>query len=85
MKSINNMALTELRDYATILENKVAQLETEVVKADELKRNCESAYETVRMLKNEIETIRTEANTKLQFVNQAVSTCYSSIVLATKK
>lgn len=77
MKKIADMTLTELREYAQKLEEENAQI-------PQLRKSCESSFEKVRLLTQELDATRTEANTKLSFVQQAIGTCYSSIIFATK-
>lgn len=84
MEDINKMELSELQKYATELIKENEELKQSVINKEQLQINCESAYAKIRALTNELDTVKTEYNTKLTFAQQAVSTCYSSIIFANK-
>lgn len=48
---------------------------------DNLKQNCDSAYEKVRLVTKQYEDLKIEAQAKLQYVKQAISFCNTSVIL----
>lgn len=51
---------------------------------EEFKHNAESAYEKVRMTENQMHSMETFINERLQYIDEAAKAFYKSICLATK-
>lgn len=79
--TISTMTDRELREYVKYLREELANTN---ILLEQTKRNAESSFEKVRTLQAEADRISKEANAKLSFAQQAISTCYTSIMFANK-
>jgi membrane-associated HD superfamily phosphohydrolase len=76
-----SMTDKEMRNYINALRDDVAYYQ---MLCEQYKDNAESAYAKVQELERQHNQFKTQALAVQHFVRQAISTCNSSVLLATK-
>lgn len=79
--SVRGMSTAELKKLVEALKEELSIAEGKV---SDYKTNCDRAYEALRKTRDEANSVMMELNAKVKFMEQAVGTCYSSILMANK-
>lgn len=78
---VRSMSEAEKAKYIEYLREELAMANGTI---ESYKSNCEKAYASNRMAIDNLNNFKAEATAKINFMQQAIGTCYSSIIMANK-